>query len=132
MTGQDGAIFFETLLGRHDGHDLSAHIWTLQGKHTDWVRGASDAIAVLSRHNGDAMNLYTGVSLAPASSAGERIKIETAGARLGMWADIDILHPAHKSEMLPPDTKTAMQIIDDVEVSPTMVVDTGHGVQAWG
>src|SRR5437867_621936 len=53
---------------------------------------------------------------------------ETAIALPGLWADFDIQSPAHKSENLPPTKEAARALLREFPPTPTLVVDSGHGV----
>lgn len=50
----------------------------------------------------------------------------------GIWADVDIAGPAHKSDVLPPDRETALEeLCMAMVLPPTLVVDSGHGLYPW-
>lgn len=49
----------------------------------------------------------------------------------GIWADVDIAGPAHKSEALPPDTEAALELCLGIGLPPTLVVHSGHGLYPW-
>ena len=78
--------------------------------------------------------IYTGVGLgAPGARipAKNRVKAhETAGIP-GLWADIDVVHPVHKESKLPPDIETARTTLAQFPHLPTILVNSGHGLQAW-
>lgn len=49
----------------------------------------------------------------------------------GMWADIDVRGSAHKSKNLPPTFEDAQRIIATVPFPATVIVNSGHGLQAY-
>jgi hypothetical protein len=49
----------------------------------------------------------------------------------GLWLDIDVKDPCHKKHNLPPTDSAALDFIRELGPSPTMVVHSGHGLQAW-
>ena len=80
-------------------------------------------------------DVYTGVGYpAPGTTKllsnfrGEAVDI---GAIPGMWADIDVLHPLHKKPNLPPTREQALATLAKTLFEPTIIIDSGHGIQAW-
>ncbi|OPY59149.1 MAG: hypothetical protein A4E55_00366 [Pelotomaculum sp. PtaU1.Bin035] len=57
--------------------------------------------------------------------------METALACPGMWLDLDIRGAAHKSNKLPPTLDAAIALIKEFPLEPTVLVHSGHGLQAW-
>ncbi len=49
----------------------------------------------------------------------------------GLWADIDVKHPVHKEENLPPTKRDALKVIQGIPLAPTLIIDSGHGLQVW-
>lgn len=47
------------------------------------------------------------------------------------WADVDVLHPVHGKTNLPPSRDAALEVIRAMGLPATMVVDSGHGLQAY-
>lgn len=56
---------------------------------------------------------------------------ETALALPGLWGDIDVQGPAHKAVNLPPNKAAALGLIREFPLAPTVVVDSGYGLQPW-
>lgn len=46
-------------------------------------------------------------------------------------ADVDVAGAAHTKDRLPPDYERAMAVVRSMGLPPTVVVDSGHGLQAW-
>jgi P4 family phage/plasmid primase-like protien len=122
--------FLHTLLGEGLPDGTWAHVWHLNGKLTDWVRTVPEAERA-ARSNGR-RNVYFGVGLvAEPGASDERVKNETAVGLLGVATDIDIAGPCHKNAALPPDLGAAQALVDEAGAPATLIIDTGHGVQAW-
>ncbi len=49
----------------------------------------------------------------------------------GLWVEIDIKGPAHSGKNYPPDEKAAQDILNASGLKPTIVLNSGHGLQAW-
>ncbi len=49
----------------------------------------------------------------------------------GLWVEIDIEGPAHRGKKYPPDEKAAQKILNAPGLKPTIVLNSGHGLQAW-
>lgn len=87
---------------------------------------ASHAAAVAGEQN-----VYFTVGLfgeRPASGRGTEAQI--AGIP-GVWADIDVQGTAHKAQNLPPTIEAAKEILATIELRPTALVHSGHGLQAY-
>jgi len=73
-------------------------------------------------------NLYFGVT--PCHQIFDpfkRPKIDESAGLVGMWLDVDIKHPCHKKDNLPPDVNAAWQLATSIEIQPSLVVASGHG-----
>ena len=124
------AAFFQALLGDGLAEELWAHLWWRTSRRTKWIQKAPDALHALAP--GHERDVYCGIGLAPrAGGPTDRVKVETAAGMFGVVADIDIASPVHKKDDLPPDYHAAQALLDDVRLAPTLVVDSGHGIQAW-
>lgn len=129
--------FFDALLGYAPEH-LHSLLWTLQDKRSSWVPldtpDGPGAVANRARRLADSgKDVYCAVSLAAAAGmADARIKAANAAGIMGLWADIDIADPdVHKKWNLPPTLDAAFELLDATGVEPTLVVHSGHGLQAW-
>lgn len=124
--------FLEAVFGYAD-EDLYAHLWTLPDKITySFNVSALDEMAAKAMQlSEDDKEVYVAVGLTkeplPANS---RTSIKSVVAIPGLWADIDILHDAHKSKNLP-DTIEAAKTIIPPQLTPTLLVHSGHGLQGW-
>ena len=107
-------------------------VWTLPDKVSRWYSKA-EGVDRLVMDLSD-LDIYTAVALAPPDmtlSDRQRIRPENAASIAGLWADVDIADPVHKKRNLPPDEDAARDVLSDLEIAPTILVHSGHGLQAW-
>ena len=109
-------------------------VWTRPEKKSCWYSRFDTVDADVLRH--EHRDVYTGVGLAPQTgvrlTAHNRIKERQVAGIPGFWADIDVRHPVHKREsQLPPTAKLALEALADLPCQPTLIVDSGHGLQLW-
>lgn len=114
-----------------DTNDEYILIWRLAGKSSRWFKSADEAAAFVEGQK-NKNDLYLGVGLSPENNGPydrcPAAKIAGLGA---LWLDIDIQGPAHKKGNLPPDIAAAESLIADMRFEPSIVVHSGHGLQAW-
>jgi hypothetical protein len=108
-------------------------VWSLPSKATqtyalsDLPRAVSDATRLAAR-----ADVYTGCGLQSRIPAGgKRGDADTVSAIPGVWSDVDVQGPAHKASNLPPTMDAACDLLAELPVNPTLVIDSGHGLQAW-
>ena len=80
------------------------------------------------------ISAYVGVATRKAPlSDGARGGITDCASVPALWVDIDVRGPNHVSADLPPSLKAATALIDEYPDPPSIVVETGGGLQAyWG
>ena len=129
----DAQEFMKTLWGE----DLPGpvYVWMLPTKKTIWFVNLDHVNRTLSRYQD--CDIYTGAGLAPPDNPGtgkvnKRVEQDDVAGLAGLWADIDIEHPAHNSsKKLAPSQEKIMDLLEELPFTPTLVVNSGHGVQAW-
>lgn len=122
--------FLRAVMGAPLGADMWAHVWRRSDSHTYWFNTPQQLAQVLSATGN--RDIYYGIGLA--SSAGgihERIRAASAAGVLGVLADLDIQHPVHKQKELPKSEAEALAFLGELELPPSLVIHSGHGVQAW-
>ena len=112
----------------------TANIFVLPPRYSYWSSEFSTIDRYLESHHHE--EVYTGVALAAREggpfTSKNRVKEATAAAIAGVWADIDVAHPIHKkSAQLPPSIEQAMDALAKLPYEPTLIVDSGHGLQYW-
>ena len=128
----DPQEFFKTLWG--DPPPGVINIWRLPDRISSWHRVLAGINGFLQQHAHE--EVYTGVSLADQQkgrfTTGNRIEEVAAGAIAGVWADIDVFHEVHtKAQRLPPNREEARAVMAQLPYEPTLIVDSGHGLQYW-
>lgn len=72
---------------------------------------------------------------AAALAAGDKIprgKRADCAALVGAWVDIDVQHAgAHASSDLPPSQALAVELLGEMPLAPTLIVDSGFGLHGW-
>ena len=136
LTAEDQVMnperFLATLWG--DPPPGVINIWRLPDRTSSWHRDLGSINGFLQQFAHE--EVYTGVSLADPQkgrfTTKNRIEEVAAGAIAGVWADIDVFHPVHtKAERLPANREEAQEVMDQLPYEPTLIVDSGHGLQYW-
>jgi hypothetical protein len=107
-------------------------VWTMLGQHkqskwfTDPVQAEAYALAQKDR------DTWFGIGLSPSDyGSALRCKSDQVTGIGGLWADLDVLDPAHKAMNLCPNKAAAMELLHRLPLIPTVVVDSGHGLQPY-
>lgn len=126
--------FVDALLGQVPD-ELHSMLWTLADKRSHWTPIAQglDSIAESAISLGDTSDVYLAVSVASqALGPFRRISSDNSAGIMGLWADIDVADPdVHKKWNLPPDEDAAIKLLERVGLPPSVLVHSGHGLQAW-
>ena len=108
-------------------------IWTLPKKESHWSTKLDPVNQDMQRHAHE--DVYTGVGIANRNRARftsqNKLTEEEVGGLAGMWSDIDWAHPVHRKPNLPPSLEHAMETLEEAQFEPTLLVNSGHGLQAW-
>lgn len=121
--------FLETMFAGKP-KDKAIVIWRLSTKqtlrYTD-IRVASERIEALANED-----MYFGIGLQEsAASIGKRGGVNDITGIVGLHLDIDVAGPGHKKQALPPSYRDAESIFDQLGLEPTVLVNSGHGLQAY-
>ena len=110
-----------------------ALVWTLPNNRSRWYTRFDGISQEMEDHALE--DVYTGVGIASRNgnrfNSQNRFTEEEVGGLAGMWADIDVAHPVHKKPNLPPTQEQALTTLEEALLEPTLLVDSGHGIQAW-
>ena len=127
---------FLNSLFQYKPDDLYYLIWTFNSKTekkiSKWFKKVDDQATQYIEDASKENDVYVGVALSP-KDFGEYNRCpagKTVGI-MGLWADIDVLHAVHKKTNLPPTIKDAVILLDEIGIPPTIILDSGHGIQAW-
>ena len=104
-------------------------LWEKNGKRSHWFVDL-DAASDFAEGRVD---LYVGCGLSGEDRGPSKRATEAQIVSIpGFWCDVDFGgNAAHKSLQLPPDQCSAMVILDELDLPPTMVIHSGFGLQAW-
>ena len=111
------------------GHVL---VWMLPQKRSTWYFKLDGVAAQLEGYAD--RDIYTGVGIAASDAkldARSRLKASDVAGIPGLWADIDVAGPVHKKPNLPETVEEARELLNGLPFAPTIVVHSGHGLQAW-
>jgi len=105
-------------------------VWTLPQKRSIWYNRLDNVRVGDFSHS----DVYTGVGLAPSDvrlKTGQRATADMIGGIAGLWADVDYAGEDHAKIGLPTTEADAFELIHAMPAEPTIVVHSGHGLQAW-
>lgn len=122
--------YLQTLWGEKPAGKIL--IWTLPDKHSYWYTRLDTVTQDFQDRRGK--DVYTGMGMLPLeakTTSNRRVKLteEIAGIP-GLWVDVDFVDPVHKKKHLPPTQEDALEIITAMPSPPTIIVESGHGLQA--
>jgi len=126
----DTAQFIEELFGLKDD---DAHILTWEKdkptKKSRWFKNHIEAAAYIKGKT----NIYIGAGLSLQDRGpNKRYTIEQVHGSPGFFIDIDVTcGTAHKNKNLPPTIEDARSLIENYGWDPTIIIHSGHGLQAW-
>ena len=107
-------------------------IWTMPDKLSYWFNRPAGVNALVKANR--QKNFYLGMALAPATfrtASRRRTKAHQTTAIPALWADVDFRHDVHKEPNLPPSAEAALETLQAMPDPPTMVIHSGHGLQAY-
>ena len=105
-------------------------IWTMPDKLSYWFNRPAGVNALVKANR--QKNFYASVALAPATlHVARRTKAHQTTAIPALWADVDFRHDVHKEPNLPPSAEAALETLQAMPDPPTMVIHSGHGLQAY-
>jgi hypothetical protein len=103
-------------------------LWDLATKHSHWFTDCDKAAEFAAGRR----NVYIGVGLSPQDfGPSKRCPASKIIGFPGHFIDIDVAGPAHKKGALPESMDEAMGIVKRFPLEPTLLINSGHGIQAW-
>jgi hypothetical protein len=123
--------FFRTLYG--DAAPGYLPIWSREDRITRWLPAADlESAARIVAHLAPSRDVYFGAGLQP-RDLGQNRRGEAKGVTTipGLWADLDVYGAAHKGTSLPSTKEEARALLDEFPLQPTLIIDSGHGLQPW-
>lgn len=110
-----------------------ALIWTLKGqKKESYFLDDIGSVPLVTGHLID-RNVYFGVGASPGDYGKHaRCKADQIAGIGGLWIDLDVLSGGgHKNTNLVPDFQAASAVLEKCAVPPSIVVNSGGGIQAY-
>ncbi|NLK87808.1 MAG: hypothetical protein GX279_09990 [Clostridiaceae bacterium] len=124
--------FLQTLFEYNEDNYIL--IWIYDGenrKESHWFKDWQAAAEFIQKI-GNSTNVYVGVGLSGKDYGTDyRCKQNDIAGITGLWLDLDILDPAHKKPNLPVTVDDAMKLFGWLEHQPTILIHSGHGLQAY-
>ncbi len=125
---------FLELLFETKTEDSFLLIWTKSKsdkKVSKWFEEPAEATRYAEKQ-GESQDVYFGIGLSPtAKGPSKRVESNEVIGIPGLWIDLDIAHGVHKKGKLPPTLEDALNLVYKMPTWPTMIVHTGHGLQAY-
>jgi putative DNA primase/helicase len=120
-----GVEFAYQLFGEvPEGHRIA--LWMKRDKRSFYYARAEDIAA----HDGET-DLYISAGLAPAGlSTGRRVTADKVTGIPGLWADFDVNGGPDEKKHAAPTVEAAIGLAHAVR-EPTVLVNSGYGIQAW-
>ena len=120
--------FFDCLY--HDKPPGYILIWSMgEKKISTWHATVETAI---QQAKTDKCNIYVGCGLSETHRASnERCPANEIIGIPGVWIDIDFMSDSHKKTNLPETPEKALEILNTFPIKPNILVNSGHGYQAW-
>ena len=132
--------FFNSLF-EYIEDDSNILVWTLPDKKSYWFHDPVKAAEMCQSDLFVKNDVYVGCGLvsdkflndipSDKDKAYKRCPADEIQGIAGFWVDIDIKDPAHAKKNLPPDQESAIELINKLAFKPSIIINTGHGLQGW-
>ena len=107
-------------------------LWTLPDRISHWCTTVAEVKSTATKLANKGHDVYVGVGFAPRNFGKmKRCPANQIAGIAGLWVDVDYQSTIHTKKNLPPDEQTAMDLIESMGLSPTLVVHSGNGLQAY-
>ena len=102
-------------------------VWELRSKKSRWFSDVATAATFAAKQ----ADVYIGCALSPKSfGPNARCPADQTAGIGGLWIDIDYRHTVHRKKKLPSTIEVAVKLGKST-LDPTVILSTGHGIQAW-
>jgi len=131
MDPSEAKRFAVTVFGDALDAGLYVATWAHPSQASAFHQTADNVATWAMRAAAEGQNVYIGMGVFAAPPTSGRGRAEDVAAICALWADLDVLHPAHKKLNLPPDEAAALGLLDRMGLPPSAIVRSGHGLQAY-
>lgn len=123
--------FLEAILGGVPAEKFGL-LWRLPPRVSLWTRDASAATRWAATACRERANVYCGVALCDKDrGTDKRTSNDSATGLVGFVSDVDFANKAGAKKQYPKDADAASGIILGTGLTPTIMVHSGNGLQAW-
>jgi hypothetical protein len=130
MDTADTATFLQALFGAKPP-EAGVQLWHKDTKKAHTYVNLGAAATHATAHGGDTdMYVSAGLARAAAKPSLKRLTVQTCAAIPGVWADIDVNGGPEGKANAAPDLAHAQALAVSV-LNPTLIVNSGYGLQAW-
>jgi hypothetical protein len=129
MTDNESLRFLQFLFSGKDDNQYIL-IWTAPDKASRFFQNLEEATSYISEI-GSNQHIYFGVGTHFSPSTKGRGLITDIASIPALWIDIDITDVSHQKKNLPPSIDDALEILDGLPWTPSIIVDTGHGCHSY-
>ena len=105
-------------------------IFTMPDKRTQLFDGLAAVPGYCQQASDQGREVYFGLGLVQGmpKGRGEAKDVAAIGA---LWADIDLAGPAHPGKALPESIQEVEDLLGELPLAPSVVIDSGHGVHPY-
>lgn len=118
--------FLDSVFGMWIDEDHLVSVWNASSKRTTFCPSVDRAVEAVGSTEGDT---YCGVGFYRKGITGGRGKASDVISIPALWADIDF--GDHHKKKVAPDEQAARRLVGELGVRPSILVHSGHGLQAW-
>ena len=123
--------FLTALLGNVPEPNLAC-LWRMPPRTSCWTRDVASAVKWTAAAVKERANAYCSVAVCSTDrGTDKRTSNDSAAGLLGFVADVDFANKAGAKKMYPADADAASSLILGTGLTPTIMVHSGNGLQAW-
>ena len=107
-------------------------VFTIPGRRGRRFKSSDLDAAVTFATQSSVENVYVETSFGKLALGDKRIRAAESHGIVGLWIDFDIAGEGHQAaKSYAPNQQAVHDAIDRLPLAPTLVIDSGHGIQAW-
>ncbi|NLX59679.1 MAG: DUF3987 domain-containing protein [Phycisphaerae bacterium] len=130
VTEKRPSAFLGDVFGEAVSAERRLAIFTLPDRRTRHFADLADIDAYCEHTSDQGQETFFGLGLVRGTPQG-RGTAEDVAAIGGLWCDIDRAGPAHPDKPLPVTMEEVEGLLSELPLSPSIIVDSGHGAHAY-